>query len=63
MKNSDAVALLKEIMEAKRKRHRFYTKDECDFLNKITPTINAGANLGTSTGKELERIYRKTYGG
>lgn len=63
MNNSDARALLSEIQAVERKRHRFYTKEEVAFINMITNPINAGAKLGTQTGKELERIYRKSQGG
>lgn len=63
MKNADAVALLKGISLTDRKRRRFFTQEEVDFINMVTVPINNGNNLGTQTGKKLEAIYRKSQGG
>jgi hypothetical protein len=63
VKNSDALALLREICAVERKHHRFYTEKEVQFINMVKEPINNGKPIGTQTGKELERIYRKSQGG
>lgn len=63
MKNVDAVELLKGIQLTERKRRRFYTQEEIEFINMVKVPINNGNNLGTQTGKKLEAIYRKSQGG
>lgn len=63
MKNRDASALLKEICEVHRKRSRFYSEKEQMFLNMVKEPITNGKDIGPNTGKELERLYRKSQGG
>lgn len=63
MKNADAAVLLEAICSVERKRRRFYTVEEQEFLNMVKTPITFGYDIGVETSKKLQALYRKSHGG